>query len=170
MSVIDQVQLLEQRTQKAASLIAMLRKEKTDLQEQLKEAKGRPVVDPATVQKLDEANAEIQTLRSQLSASDDLVKQLQAQLAEAKKQIEELQQHLMLANTHNEELQAYIGKYEESNKLIEESINKSMETLSSVEGLDDIALESLTNDELAAADDFTSGGALNGDHVEDPGL
>lgn len=170
MSVIDTVQLLEQRTQKAASLIAMLRKEKADLQEQLQEAQSRPVVAPETVEKLQQANTQIQTLQGQVTASEDLVKQLQQQLSESKRQTDELQQHLQLATTHNEELQSYIGKYEESSKLIEESIAKSLDTLSGVEGLDEVPLEAISNKELEAADDFTSGGALSGEQVDESDL
>ncbi|MCH3907056.1 MAG: hypothetical protein LKE39_06030 [Sphaerochaeta sp.] len=170
MSVMDTVQLLEQRTQKAATLIAMLRKEKADLQEKLNEAQGRPVADPETERKLQEALASVATLQEQVTASDELAKKLQAELDEAKRQIEELQQRLTLANTHNEELQSYISKYEESNKLIEESISKSLETLSGVQGLDDIPLDTMSNQELEAADDFTRGGALGGDQVDESNL
>jgi chromosome segregation ATPase len=170
MSVIDTVQLLEQRTQKAASLIAMLRKEKEKLQQQLSEAQGRPVVDPALQEKLDEALKQNADYQAQLASSNDLVEQLKAQLEEANKNLIDLQSKYDLVNMHNTELEDYVQKFETSNKIIEEGINKALENLNTVQGLDDVPLEDTIADDLATADDFTSGGALNNDQVDDKDL
>ncbi len=156
MSMVDTVKLLEQRTQKAASLISILRKEKADLAGKLQEAEARPSVDPATLQKLEEAEAKNAIL--------------EGELARLREQYEELQASYSLVKTHNEELEEYVEKFQTSNKLIEESINSAMANLTSIEGLDEIPLEVGGAGDIAAAEEYTSGGALSEDVISDDSL
>lgn len=168
MSVIDTVQLLEQRTQKAAGLIVMLRKEKAEMQQKLDSLVNQPAADPTLAQKLESEsglNAELQTKLAESTVSNG---NLSSELQLMKKQLTELQDKFDLVNNHNAELEEYVQKFTTSNKLLEESINKAMDNLSHIEGLDDIPLEAAMADELSAADDYTSGGALNGEQIENP--
>ena len=170
MSVVDTVKLLEQRTQKAASLISILRKEKAALAQQLQEAEGRPVADPETERKLAESEAKNVTLNASLTEAEGKLEDLVAQLADLQKKFDELQANYNLVNTHNEELEDYVEKFQTSNKLIEESINAAMANLNSIEGLDDTPIEVGTESDLAAAEEFTNGGALANNEVVDDSL
>lgn len=170
MSVVDTVQLLEQRTQKAASLIAILRKEKAALAQQLQEAEKTPVVDPETVQKLAESEAKNVSLNESLTQAEGKLEDLVAQLADLQKKFDELQANFNLVNTHNAELEDYVEKFQTSNKLIEESINAAMANLNSIEGLDDTPIEVGTESDLAAAEEFTNGGALANNELVDDSL
>ena len=170
MSVVDTVQLLEQRTQKAASLIAILRKEKAALAQQLQEAEKTPAVDPETVQKLAESEAKNVSLNESLTQAEEKLEDLVAQLADLQKRFDELQANFNLVNTHNTELEDYVEKFQTSNKLIEESINAAMANLNSIEGLDDTPIEVGTESDLAAAEEFTNGGALANNELVDDSL
>ena len=108
MSVVDTVKLLEQRTQKAASLISILRKEKAALAQQLQEAESRPVADPETERKLAESEAKNVTLNESLTEAEGKLEGLVAQLADLQKKFDELQANYNLVNTHNEELEDFL--------------------------------------------------------------
>ena len=89
MSVVDTVKLLGQRTQKAASLISILRKEKAALAQQLQEAEGRPVADPETERKLAESEAKNVTLNASLTEAEGKLEDLVAQLADLQTAVSE---------------------------------------------------------------------------------
>ncbi|MFA7119675.1 MAG: hypothetical protein WC159_12970, partial [Sphaerochaetaceae bacterium] len=87
MSVIDTVQLLEQRTQKAAGLIVMLRKEKAEMQQKLDSLVNQPAADPTLAQKLESEsglNAELQTKLAESTVSNG---NLSSELQLMKKQL-----------------------------------------------------------------------------------
>lgn len=208
MSTIDAVKLLEKRTQKAAALITILRKQQTALKQELAEERAKPAFDPETEAKLKESEAENQSLKTEneelrkevfqkveesalfevqldeaVTKQQELARQLadkaeledrteeidnlKRQLEELTSNFEKLENNYNLVLNHNAELEDYVESYETSNKLIEESVSKAMETLDSIDGLDDIPLEPESFDELAVADDFTSGGALTGETVDE---
>lgn len=185
MSVIDTVKLLEQRTEKAASLISMLRKEKASLQQQLEEAESRPKFNPAMKEELDTVKAANEQLTNDVAQEKEQNGALQSQLAELQAQLaslheqfnelqrkyDELQQNYFLVDNHNAELSDYVSKMETSNKLVEESINAAMKNLDQVEGLDDLPLGGLSSaSDLEIAEDFTNGGALANAEVVDDDL
>lgn len=167
MSVMDSVKLLEQRTQKAASLIKILRNENATLQEQLKEERQRPTGDPETEAKLAQATADLAAAQNSLSQEQAKSASLQSQIDELQKKFDELEANYNLVVTHNGELEDYVEKFQTSNKLIEESINAAMKNLDSIEGLDDTPLAQETGNELETAEGFTAGGALSQDQMVD---
>lgn len=131
-TINDKIQLLKLRTQKAVTLINLLRKENQSLKDEKELAE----------QNLAKANEELDSTKQQF---DDLTKEHN-----------KLSMDYQFANNRIIELQNYVDDYKQDAKLLEESINKSIDTLNEIDGLDEIELMGNLTEDLETADSYTA--------------
>lgn len=141
-TINDKIQLLELRTQKAVTLINLLRSDN----ENLKIEKD----------KVDE----------NLANSNNELEKLKLEFENLTKEHNKLAMDYQFANSRILELQNYVDDYKQNTKILEDSINKSIGTLDEIEGLDEIELMSSLSEDLEAADSYSSN-ELSDDELDD---
>ena len=141
-TINDKIQLLKLRTQKAVTLINLLRTENSKLKEEKETA----------INSLNITNEELAKVRLEFQALE--------------KEHNKLTMDYQFANNRIIELQNYVDDYKQDSKLLEDSINKSINTLDEIDGLDDIELMGNLSEDLTTADSYTAS-ELSDDELEE---
>jgi septal ring factor EnvC (AmiA/AmiB activator) len=70
------------------------------------------------------------------------------------------------ANSRVNELEKYVDEYKDNSEQLAQSIARSLDTLEDISGLEDIELLDNLNEELNAAEDYTTGSALESELLD----
>ncbi len=70
------------------------------------------------------------------------------------------------ANSRVEELEQYVNEYKDNSEQLAQSIARSLDTLEDIQGLEEIELLDNLNEEISAAEDFTSASADDNDLLD----
>lgn len=133
---------LEEKVLKTKAFIDVLNKEKACLQASNVEK----------TQQLDQLQEDYNTLKDK---HNELI-------AEHNK----LKMDYTFANSRVEELEQYVDEYKDNSEQLAQSISRSLDTLEDIQGLEEIELLDNMNQELSAAEDFTTGSALENEILD----
>lgn len=133
---------LEEKVLKTKAFIDILNKEKANLQATNNEIS----------QQLDQLQEDYNSLSSK---HDELIEEHN-----------KLKMDYTFANTRVEELEKYVDEYKDNSQQLAQSIARSIDALDDIEGLEEIELMDNLNEELSAAEDFTTGSALDSEILD----
>jgi chromosome segregation ATPase len=124
----------------------------------------------AFIDVLNKDKAKLQELNNQ---SKEELKLVQEEFEDLKKVHQELvEEHNKLkmdytfANSRVNELEKYVDEYKDNSEQLAQSIARSLDTLEDISGLEDIELLDNLNEELNAAEDYTTGSALESELLD----
>ncbi len=133
---------LEEKVLKTKAFIDVLNKDKLTLQEKNSEL----------TQDIEKVQEEFNNL-----------KEIHEQLVE---EHNKLKMDYTFANSRVEELEQYVDEYKDNSEQLAQSIARSLDTLEDIEGLEEIELMDNLNEELSAAEDYTTGSALESELLD----
>lgn len=133
---------LEEKVLKTKAFIDVLNKEKENLR----------IINLEVTQQLDQLQ----------EAFNSLTKEHEELVEEHNK----LKMDYTFANSRVEELEQYVDEYKDNSEQLAQSIARSLDTLEDIQGLEEIELLDNLNEEISAAEDYTTGNALESEILD----
>ncbi|MGD1819209.1 MAG: hypothetical protein ACPKOI_04935 [Pleomorphochaeta sp.] len=112
---------------------------------------------------LQEKNSELTLDIEKVQEEFNNLKEIHEQLVE---EHNKLKMDYTFANSRVEELEQYVDEYKDNSEQLAQSIARSLDTLEDIEGLEEIELMDNLNEELSAAEDYTTGSALESELLD----
>jgi len=112
---------------------------------------------------LEEKNSELIAQVEKIQSDFETLKTEHEELIESHNK---LKMDYTFANSRVNELEQYVEEYKDNSEQLAQSIARSLDTLDDINGLEEIELLDNLNEELAAAEDFTSGSALENEILD----
>ncbi len=124
----------------------------------------------AFIDVLNKDKAKLQELNNQIKEELKLVQEEFEDLKKVHQELVEehnkLKMDYTFANSRVNELEKYVDEYKDNSEQLAQSIARSLDTLEDISGLEDIELLDNLNEELNAAEDYTSGSALESELLD----
>jgi chromosome segregation ATPase len=124
----------------------------------------------AFIDVLNKDKAKLQELNNQIKEELQLVQEEFEDLKKVHQELVEehnkLKMDYTFANSRVNELEKYVDEYKDNSEQLAQSIARSLDTLEDISGLEDIELLDNLNEELNAAEDYTSGSALESELLD----
>ncbi|MCY1152263.1 MAG: hypothetical protein PQJ49_13120 [Sphaerochaetaceae bacterium] len=124
----------------------------------------------AFIDVLNKDKAKLQELNNQIKEELKLVQEEFEDLKKVHQELVEehnkLKMDYTFANSRVNELEKYVEEYKDNSEQLAQSIARSLDTLEDISGLEDIELLDNLNEELNAAEDYTTGSALESELLD----
>ena len=141
----------------------LLKSNMTKLEEKVLKTKAFIDVLNKDKAKLQELNAEI---TNKLEAVQEEFENLKKTHQELVEEHNKLKMDYTFANSRVHELETYVEEYKDNSEQLAQSIARSLDTLDEISGLEDIELLDNLNEEISAAEDYTTGSALENEMLD----
>ena len=141
----------------------LLKSNMTKLEEKVLKTKAFIDVLNKDKAKLQELNAEITNKLEAVQEEFDRLKETHQKFVE---EHNKLKMDYTFANSRVNELETYVKEYKDNSEQLAQSIARSLDTLDEISGLEDIELLDNLNEEISAAEDFTTGSALENEILD----
>ena len=119
----------------------------------------------AFIDVLNKDKAKLQEVNANLADKLNLVQEEFENLKEVHQELinehNKLKMDYTFANSRVNELETYVEEYKDNSEQLAQSIARSLDTLDEISGLEDIELLDNLNEELNAAENFTTAGIEN---------
>lgn len=141
----------------------LLKSNMTKLEEKVLKTKAFIDVLNKDKAKLQELNAEITTKLEAVQEEFDKLKVTHQELVE---EHNKLKMDYTFANSRVNELETYVEEYKDNSEQLAQSIARSLDTLDEISGLEDMELLDNLNEEISAAENYTTGSGLESELLD----